>query len=159
MNTLSKICGLLAGLFVAKALAGLTMLSSTLAYLFQNPSAGIMLSVVGPMVGVIISFTLAAAYLFGTPRLWLHWIALAALVASLALNVVGLASLLLQSNGATRVTAASLIIGLVSPALGISAGVVAISLTKNRPNKSLQPTATAVMPPAVAGDHASRSRG
>jgi hypothetical protein len=29
----------------------------------------------------------------------------------------------------------------------------------NRANKSLQPTATAVMPPAVAGDHASRSRG
>jgi hypothetical protein len=29
----------------------------------------------------------------------------------------------------------------------------------SRPNKSLQPTATAVMPPAVAGDHASRSRG
>jgi hypothetical protein len=29
----------------------------------------------------------------------------------------------------------------------------------SRPNKPLQPTATAVMPPANAGDHASRSRG
>jgi len=41
------------------------------------------------------------------------------------------------------------------------AGTVVIRTTcgDERPNKSLQPTATAVMPPAVAGDHASRSRG
>jgi len=30
---------------------------------------------------------------------------------------------------------------------------------RNVPNKSLQPTATAVMPPADAADHASRGRG
>jgi hypothetical protein len=34
-----------------------------------------------------------------------------------------------------------------------------LKATSSGPNKSLQPTATAVMPPADAGDHASRSRG
>jgi hypothetical protein len=44
-------------------------------------------------------------------------------------------------------------------ALAITALRIISAAEPNSPNKSLQPTATAVMPPADAGDHASRSRG